>query len=119
MMEWRQLLECKFFAEPKQYIYKQWILIGGVLAVAGALFFFDTSASQVQELQTAIQSQLQANKVMRQEIGELRSQIYNISHNDRYLEQLARNKLALSRQDEEVYIFQDHLKKDANNYIDK
>jgi cell division protein FtsB len=47
---------------------------------------------------------------MRREVRELRGKIYDITHDDRYLEQLARNKLALSREGEEVYLFNDRKK---------
>ena len=87
--------------------WRQWLIIGGVFTAAAALLFFDTSDTQIEELRTAIQSQLLANRAMRKELSELRSQIYNISHGDRYLEQLTRNKLALSRKGEEVFMFQE------------
>ena len=91
--------------------WQQIVLVVGILAAGLALTWFDSSDSQIEQLRTAVQSQLQANRAMRREIRELRGQIYDITHDDRYLEQLARNKLALSRDGEEIYLFNDTIKK--------
>jgi len=86
------------------------LLVVGILIAGLALTWFDSSDVQIGELKSAVQSQLHANRAMRREIRELRGQIYDITHDDRYLEQLARNKLALSREGEEVYLFNDQKK---------
>lgn len=90
--------------------WQQIVLVMGILVAGLALTWFDSSDEQIDQLRTAVQSQLQANRAMRREIRELRGQIYDITHDDRYLEQLARNKLALSRDGEEVYLFNDGKK---------
>jgi cell division protein FtsB len=90
--------------------WQQIVLVMGILVAGLALTWFDSSDGQIYQLRTAVQSQLQANRAMRREIRELRGQIYDITHDDRYLEQLARNKLALSRDGEEVYLFNERKK---------
>lgn len=87
--------------------WQQLILIGVILVLGVMIIMFDSTDMQVVQLKQAVDSQLRANRAMRREIRELKGQIYAITHDDRYLEQLARNKLALSREGEEVYLFDD------------
>jgi cell division protein FtsB len=83
----------------------QWLLVLGSVCLALVLLLDGSSERQIVALQARIQEQKAGNRLQREQITHLKREIYGISHDNRYLEQLARNKLALANEGDVVFLF--------------
>lgn len=83
----------------------QWLLVVGSVFLAVVLLLDRSSERQIVALQARIQEQKADNRLQREQIKHLTREIDGISHDNRYLEQLARNKLALANEGELVFLF--------------
>ena len=86
-----------------------YILIGFSLIFL-VLMFTDKSYSKLNLLKKNIDTQVDKNAELRDDVTNLRSQIYNLQNSPRALEKSARNKLGMARPDEDIFIFEKNSK---------
>lgn len=78
-----------------------------VLLIAGATFFGDQSYQKLQNLRVSLEQEISQNKSLRTSLKEDKKEVWNLVHNEEYLEKLARNRYALAKEDETVIFFRD------------
>jgi len=89
--------------------YSSYLMLLSATVIGSLVLFGDDSIGSMVAMKASVAAQRQRNDVMARHITELHQQVDRIKYDDRYLEKLARNQLALGRRNELVFIFEDTL----------
>lgn len=73
-------------------------------------FFGDDSYRGYHELADSVKAQGAANEELRDQVNQLKRQVYGMQSDPRILEKAARNELGLARPNEYIFIFDDKAK---------
>jgi cell division protein FtsB len=89
----------------------QWYLMAGVVVLSVTMVLTDESRENLNTLKENLSYQKQKNIALSQHVSSLRSKIYRLANDDRYLEKVVRSELGLSGANEVVVLF-DNPEKD-------
>lgn len=90
--------------------YAGFALIVVALTMALISLFGDDSFSRLQDLRQSLKQQRERNYEGRQNVANLKREVFGLQNDDRALEKAARNELGLARHGELIFIF--------DNYVD-
>jgi cell division protein FtsB len=86
--------------------YLQLIVFSFSVVLGMGMLIFDESTRELDEVKRNIRTQQRKNVLLAKHVSELKRSIYSFRKDDRYLEQVARNELALARDNETMYLFE-------------